>query len=86
MEKINKIIHKNKARDNILCIKTENGVESNPSKIANKFNEFYTTIATKLVAKIKTNKKFEEYLDPSQEDSMFLSPITKEELEKCIKE
>ena len=64
---------------------TEKGVESNPYKIANKFNDFYTTIATKLVTKIKTNKSFDEFLDPKQRNTMFLSPVTIEELELFIK-
>ena len=65
---------------------TEKGVESNPYKIANKFNDFYTTIATKLVTKIKTNKSFDKFLDPKQQNTMFLSPVTIEELGLCIKE
>ena len=85
-KEINKIIHKNKTRDTILCVTTEKGVESNPYKIANKFNNFYTTIATKLVTKTKTNKSFDEFLDPKQQNTMFLSPVTIEELEFCIKE
>ena len=85
-KEINKIIHKNKTRDTILCVTTEKGVESNPYKIANKFNDFYTTISTKLVTKIKTNKSFDKFLDPKQQNTMFLSPVTIEELELCIKE
>ena len=84
-KEINKIIHKNK-RDTILCVTTEKGVKSNPYKIANKFNDFYTTIATKLVTKIKTNKSFDRFLDPTQQNTMFLSPVPIEELELCIKE
>ena len=63
-KQINKIIHKNKTQDIILCVTTEKGVESNPCKTANKFNGFYTAIATKLVTKIKTNKSFDKFLDP----------------------
>ena len=85
-KEINKIIHKNKIRDTILCVTTEKGVDSNPYKIANKFNDFYTTIATTLVTKIKTNKLFDKFLDPKQQNTMFLSPVTIEELEVCIKE
>ena len=85
-KEINKILHKNKARDTILCVTSEKGIESNPYKIANKFNDFYTTIATKLVTKIKTNKSFGEFLDPKQQNSMFISPVTIDEIELCIKE
>ena len=85
-KEINKIIHKNKTRDTILCVTTEKGVESNPYKIANKFNDFYTTIFTRLVTKIKINKSSDKFLDPKQQDTMLLSPVTIEELELCIKE
>lgn len=85
-KEINKILHKNKARDTILCVTSEKGIESNPYKIANEFNDFYTTIATKLVTKIKTNKSFGEFLDPKQQNSMFISPVTIDEIELCIKE
>ena len=84
-KEINKILHKNKARDTILCVTSEKGIESNPYKIANEFNDFYTTIATKLVTKIKTNKSFGEFLDPKQQNSMFISPVTIDKIELCIK-
>ena len=84
-KEINKIIHKNKIRDSILCVKTEKGIENDPYKIANQFNNFYTTVASKLVSKIQTNKSFVEFLDPAQEKSMLLDPVTIEKLELCIR-
>ena len=54
-QQINKIIHKSKNKDYVTCIKTEKGIISNPFAIGNKFNEFYTSVASKLVSKIKKN-------------------------------
>ena len=42
-QQINKIVHKNKNKDRVNCIKTEKGIVSDPFVIGNKFNEFYTS-------------------------------------------
>ena len=52
--------------------------------MGNKFNEFYTSVASKLVSKIKT-KSYHKFVDPKQPDSMFLQPTNKSEIEKIIK-
>ena len=61
------------------------GVETNRHTISNKFKIYYfTTIAQNLVSKIKTTTKFCQYLDPQVQNSLILSPTTKEEIEKQI--
>ena len=45
-QQINKIVHKNKIKAYVTCIKTENGIISDPFAIGNKFNEFYTSVAS----------------------------------------
>ena len=59
-KKINTLIHKkDKSKDNI-CITSNGSFISEPKAVANKFNEFYTTVAQKLVDKMKptdTNHK-----------------------------
>ena len=58
--------------------------ETNPLKIGNIFNEYYSTIAQKLEDKIKTDKKFEDFLDKPNEKSFFMYPTDKNEIEKII--
>ena len=81
---INKIIHKGENKDNINCIKTSHGIENKPHVIGNKFNNYFTTIAQNLVSKIKTAPDFQQFLDPQVQESIFLSPTTKEEVAKHI--
>ena len=71
-QQINKIVHTNKNKDYVTCIKTEKGVTSDPFATGNKFNEFYTSVVSKLVSKMKTKSSHHKFLDPKQLDSMFL--------------
>ena len=82
---MNKIVHKNKNKNYVTCIKTEKGIISDPFAIGNKFNEFYTSVASKLVSKIRTKSTYHKFLDPKQQDLMFLQPTNKSEIEKIIK-
>ena len=84
-QQINKIVHKNKNKDHVTCIKTEKGIISDPFAIGNEFNEFYTSVSSKLVSIIKTKYFFHKFLDPKQPDSMFLQPTNNSEIEKIIK-
>ena len=54
-----------------------------PSKIANSFNEYFVNIAPKLAKNIANNpeKAFDKYLTNNYKDSMFLDPITENEVE-----
>ena len=84
-QQIKKIVHKNKKKDHVTCIKTEKGIISDPFAIGNKFNEFYASVASKLVSKIKTKSSYHKFLHPKQPDLMFLQPKNKSEIEKIIK-
>ena len=81
---INKIIHKGKNKDNINCIKTSHGIKNNPHVIGNKFSNYFTTIAQNLVSKTKTAPDFQQFLYRQVQESIFLSPTTKEEVAKHI--
>ena len=83
-QQINKIIHKGKNKDNINCIKTSHRIENKPHVIGNKFNNYFTTIAQNLVSKIKSAPEFQRFLDPQEQESIFLSPTTKQENAKHI--
>ena len=79
---MNKIINRKKNKDDIIGIRKGNVIETDPIKIGNAFNEFYTTIAKKLTKNIKETISFDSFLDVRQEHSMFLTPAdTKEVIE-----
>ena len=71
-QQINKIVHKNKNKDSVTCIKSEKCIISDPFAIGNKFNEFYTSVASKLVSKIKPKSSHHKFLDAKLPESMFL--------------
>ena len=53
--------------------------------ISNHINNFFTSVAKNLVNKIpKTTKSFHSYLKNSNEDSFFLLPTTKEDVEDIL--
>ena len=81
---INKIKHKGENKDNINCIKTSRGIENKPHVIGSKFNNYFTTIAQNLVSKTKTAPDFQQFLDPQVQESISISPTTKEEVAKHI--
>ena len=56
--------------------------ETNPLKIGNTLNDYFSTIAQKLANKIKTDKKFNKYLDKPNDISFFMTPTDKNEIEK----
>ena len=59
---------------------------NDPSKIANKFSEYFVTIGPELTKKITKNKDktFDNYLTNNYKESMFLEPITIDEIETEI--
>ena len=81
---INKIVHKNKNKDSVTCIKSEKGIISDLFAIGNNFNEFYTSVASKFVSKLKTKSSHHKFLDAKLPESMFLQPTNKSEIEKII--
>ena len=60
-------------------------VQSDPCRIANCFNDYFTSVAKNLVSKIKTKHIFWQFLDQPLENSMFLTPTSAQEVNKCIK-
>ena len=83
-KQVKSIIHKGKNKDVITCIKTVKGFESDPHRIANCFNDYFTSVAKNL-QKIKTKHNFRQFLDQPIENSMLLTPTSAQEVEKCIK-
>ena len=57
----------------------------NPKLIADKFNEFFTNIGPSLASKIPaSNISFRNFLNSHSTQSMFLKPVSSEELNKII--
>ena len=58
-----------------------------PKAIANKFNEYFTNIGPNLAKKIKknANTNFEKYLTGNYPNSMFLTPITENEIQSELR-
>ena len=83
-QQINKIIHKNKNKDYVTCIKTEKGIISNPFPIGNKFNEFYTSVASKLVSKIKKNLLITNLWTQNKQIQYFCNLQTSQKLKNNI--
>ena len=53
--------------------------------IANQFNNFFTSIASKLVEKIPTSKKtFDIFLRRNNKNTFFMSPTSTDEVEDTI--
>ena len=53
--------------------------------MANHFNSFFTSIAEELVSKLgKTSKKFTDYLNKPQNNSLFLNPVAEYEVSDQI--
>ena len=84
-KKINCLINKKeKAQENI-CLSSKGLFTSDPKEVANRFNLFFTTIAQKLVDKMKpSNKNHKEFLDDPSENSFFIKPTSKQEIEDII--
>ena len=55
------------------------------SKISNKFNNFFVNIGTSLASKIpNSNKQPSEFIKVQVTDSMYLNPVTENEVEKIL--
>ena len=63
----------------------ENGLISDPLKVANKFNSYYLNIADKLCEKIpKRDNKFQVYLKNPNKNKLTLKETTPDEIYKII--
>ena len=84
---INTILHRKNIGRPQISLKDENAFYSNPLDVANKLNNFYTSVADKLVKKLtKTHKKFTDYMNNPTVHSLFLDAVTPEEVIKLINE
>ena len=79
---IKSIISKKSPFSNSLTLLTfQNENIDNPERIANIFNNYFSTIGEKTQAKIKhSHKKYTDYLSNENPDTFFLSPTNKEEI------
>ena len=79
---IKSIISKKSPFSNSLTLLTfQNENIDNPERIANVFNNYFSTIGEKIQAKIKhSRKKYTDYLTNENPDMFFLSPADKEEI------
>ena len=63
----------------------ENGLISDPFKVANKFNDFYLNVADKLCEKIpKSNNKYQDYLKNPNKNKFTVKETTPDEIWKII--
>ena len=78
---INKIINVSSKNWNTPSLIVNNKLISEPVEVANKFNEYFSTIAENLQAKIyDTGTDFHQYLKDRNEHSIFIQPTNPLEL------
>lgn len=54
--------------------------------MAKSFNDYFSSISQKIAAKINpTHKKFDQYLNITQQNSFFISPTSKDDIISQIK-
>ena len=85
-EGINNIISvKNTNKSVPSCIATGESHITDPKQIAKKFNEYFSSIAANIEKKlIKTNNKYNDYLNHPNPNSIFLSSVLAEEVKTQI--
>ena len=82
---INKIINVSSKNRNTPSLIVNNKLISEPVEVANKFNEYFSTIAENLQAKIyDTGTDFHQYLKDRNEHSIFIQPTNPLELIRII--
>ena len=79
---INTLLNRHKKQQNTIYLE-ENGFISDPTKIANKFNDFFLNIAEKLSSKIENkNSSYQDYLKNPNKTKFFLKETTPDEVVK----
>ena len=69
----------------IHLLSQDNETVSNPKKIVNIFNDYFSTIAEKTKAKVRfSNKSFDEFLQHPNKNSFFLRPTSSDEITNLI--
>ena len=68
-----------------MCLNVDGAIISDSYEIGNKFNTFYTTVAQKLVGKMKKPvTDYNDYLKDETEKSFYVQPTCPTEVEKLI--
>ena len=81
---INTLLNRHKKQQNTIYLE-DNGFISDPSKVANKFNDFFLNVADKLSAKIENkNSKPQDYLKNPNKSKFCLKEITPDEVVPVI--
>ena len=81
---INTLLNRHRKQQNTIYLE-EKGFISDPTKVANKFNDFFLNIADKLSGKItKKNTKFQDYLKDPNKSRFYLKEATSDEILKII--
>ena len=81
----NLITWKQSASSNIHLLSQGNETVTNKKKIANIFNDYFSTIAEKTKEKIKfSNKSFDEFFHHVNKSSFFLKLTTSDEIVNLI--
>ena len=81
---INTLLNRNRKQQNTIYLE-ENGLISDPKKVANKFNDFFLNIAEKLSKKIvNKNTKYQDYLKNPNKSRFCLKETTPDEISKII--
>ncbi len=81
---INKLLNRGRKKQGTIFLE-ENGIISDPFKVANKFNDYYINIADKLCKKIpKVDNKFQDYLKNPNKNKLTLNETTPDEVLKII--
>ena len=82
---INELIFKNKTKVSNVSLKLNNALITDESKVAEAFNEYFTSIAQNLQEKIPEYGNFEEFVQGiSPNDSFFFKAVTKSEMLKVL--
>ena len=83
---INEIIHNNKAKDlSEIFLNIDGNIIDDQTKVANIFNNFFGTVASKLVQKLpKPNTKFQDYLKNPNKHSIYLNEIEPGEVHELL--
>ena len=81
---INTLMNRHKKTHNTIYLE-ENGFISDPTKVANKFNDFFLNIADNLRGKIANkNNKYQDYLNNPNKSRFCLKETTPDEIVKIV--
>ena len=77
------LLHNKKKKGNhISKLMYHNKEHTDNQAIANIFNDYFSTVGTKLAKKFKQNSNYKSYLNESFNHTMYLTPVTHEEIAK----